>query len=111
MSKAKSTKAKSTKAKSTKAKSTKAKSTKAKSTKAKSTKGEKDVRSSGLLKGGTEVGLEKGDSTIGGIKVGGEVGVDSDYSLGEFKEVADDALDRIKAGLKAARKKISDLQD
>ena len=37
--------------------------------------------------------------------------MDSDYSLGEFKEVADNALDSIKAGLKAARKKISDLQD
>ena len=99
----------STKAKSTKAKSTKAKSTKAKSTKAKSTKEEKDVRSSGLLKGGTEVGIEKGDSTIGKINVGGKVGVESDHSLGQFKEVADDALDSIKSGLKAARKKISDL--
>ncbi len=38
-----------------------------------------------------------------------KVGVESDHSLGEFKEVADDALDSIKSGLKAARKKISDL--
>jgi hypothetical protein len=104
--KAKSTKAKT--AKSTKAKT--AKSTKAKT--AKSTKGRsvnkvKESRSSGILKGGAEVGIEKGDSTVGKINVGGEAGLKSDYSAGDFKEAADEFFDTVKSGVKAAKKKIS----
>ena len=99
----------STKAKSTK-RNTKARSTK-RSTKARDSGAKKGARSSGILKGGTEVGIEKGDSTVGRIKIGGEAGVESDYSSGEFKEGAEDVFDSIKSGLKAAKKKISDIYD
>jgi hypothetical protein len=104
----KSTKARSTK-RNTKARSTK-KSTK-KSTKARNPDAKKRAHSSGILKGGTEVGIEKGDSTVGRINIGGEAGVESDYSSGEFKEGAEDVFDSIKSGLKAAKKKISDIYD
>ena len=60
---------------------------------------------------GNLVGYEKGDSTVGRIKIGGEAGLDSDYSSGEFKEGAEDVFDNIKSGLKAAKKKISDIYD
>ena len=109
--KAKSTKAKSTKAKSTKAKSTKAKSTSGKSTKAKSMRGEEDDHSSGIIEGGGEVGVKTGGRTLGKIKAGAELGVESDHSFDEVKHVADDTLDTIKSGFKAAKKKISALYD
>jgi hypothetical protein len=103
-----STKIKSTK-RNTKAKSTK-KSTKS-ITKAKDSGAKKGGRSSGTLKGGTQLGIEKGDSTVGRIKIGGEAGVESDYSSGDFKEGAEDVFDSIKSGIKAAKKKISDIYD
>ena len=102
----------STKARSTK-RNTKARSAKknTKSTKARDSGVKKGARSSGILKGGTDLGIEKGDSTVGRIKIGGEAGVESDYSSGEFKEGAEDVFDSIKSGLKAAKKKISDIYD
>ena len=103
-----STKAKSTK-RNTKARSDK-KSTNV-STKARDSGAKKGARSSGTLKGGTEVGIEKGDSTVGKIKIGGEADLESDYSSGEFKEGAEDVFGSIKSGLKAAKKKISDIYD
>ena len=103
----------STKAKSTK-RNTKARSAKKStnmSTKARDSGAKKGARSSGILKGGTQVGIEKGDSTVGRIKIGGEAGLESDYSSGEFKEGAEDVFGSIKSGLKAAKKKISDIYD
>ena len=95
---------------STKARSTKSsgRSSAKRSTKARDSGAKKGARSSGILKGGTEVGIEKGDSTVGRIKIGGEAGLESDYSSGEFKEGAEDVFGSIKSGLKAAKKKISD---
>jgi hypothetical protein len=58
-----------------------------------------------MLKAGGQVGVEKGDSTLGKVKAGAEIGVESDH-LDEIKEKADDAIDNIKAGFKALRKKI-----
>ena len=69
---------------------------------------EKSDRSSGKIKGGTEIGVEKGDRTLGKVKAG--AAVESDY-LNEIKDTADNTLDNIKSGLKAARKKISNLYD
>ncbi len=103
----------STKARSTK-RNTKARSAKKStnmSTKARHSGAKKGSRSSGILKGGTQVGIEKGDSTVGRIKIGGEAGLESDYSSGEFKEGAEDVFDSVKSGLKAAKKKISDIYD
>jgi hypothetical protein len=99
----------STKARSTK-RNTKARGTKS-STKARDSGAKKGGRSSGVLKGGTQLGIEKGDSTVGRIKIGGEAGLESDYSSGEFKEGAEDVFDSIKSGIKAAKKKISDIYD
>jgi hypothetical protein len=59
-----------------------------------------------MLKAGGEVGVDKGEHTLGKIKAGGEVGVESDHTLSEIKEIADDTIDNIKAGIKAFRKKI-----
>ena len=100
----------STKARSTKrnSKARSAKKSTNMSTKARDSGAKKGARSSGILKGGTQVGIEKGDSTVGRIKLGGEAGLESDYSSGEFKEGAEDVFDNIKSGLKAAKKKISD---
>ena len=92
-----------------KAKSTK-KSTK-RSTRARDWGAKKGARSSGILKGGTDLGIEKGDSTVGRIKIGGEAGLESDYSSGEFKEGAEDVFDSIKSGIVTAKKKISDVDD
>ena len=69
---------------------------------------DKSDRGSGKIKGGTEIGVEKGDRTLGEVKVGAEVKSDS---LNEIKDAADNTLDNIKSGLKAARKKISNLYD
>jgi hypothetical protein len=52
--------------------------------------------------------VEKGDRTLGEVKVGAEVKSDS---LNEIKDAADNTLDNIKSGFKAARKKISNLYD
>jgi len=38
-------------------------------------------------------------------------GLESDYSSDEFKEGAEDVFDSIKSGIKAAKKKISDIYD
>ena len=54
------------------------------------------------------MGIEKGDKTLGRIKIGGEAGLESDYSAGDFKEGAEDVFDSIKSGIKATKKKISD---
>jgi len=81
------------------------------------------------------LGIEKGDKTLGRIKIGGEAGLESDYSAGDFKEGAEDVFDSIKSedvfdsiksedvfdsmksedvfdsiksGIKATKKKISD---
>ena len=54
------------------------------------------------------MGIEKGDKTLGRIKIGGEAGLESDYSAGDFKEGAEDVVDSIKSGIKATKKKISD---
>ena len=45
------------------------------------------------------------------MKIGGEAGLESDYSSDEFKEGAEDVFDSIKSGIKAAKKKISDIYD
>ena len=71
----------------------------------------KGAQSSGILKGGTELGIEKGENTVGRVKIGGEAGLESDYSSDEFKEGAEDVFDSIKSGIKAAKKKISDMYD
>ena len=55
-----------------------------------------------------ELGIEKGDKTLGRIKIGGEAGLESDYSAGDFKEGAEDVFDSIKSGVNATKKKISD---
>jgi hypothetical protein len=94
---------------STEARSTK-RNTKAKSASARDSGAKKGARSSGVLKGGAAVGIEKGDKTVGRMKIGGEAGLESDYS-GEFKEGGEDVFDSIKSGLKAAKKKISDIYD
>src|SRR6187397_2768937 len=94
---------------STKAKSTK-RNTKARSAK-KSTNMSTKARDSGAKKGARSSGTLKGDTTVGKIKIGGEAGLESDYSSGEFKEGAEDVFGSIKSGLKAAKKKISDIYD
>ena len=55
------------------------------------------------------MGIEKGDKTLGRIKIGGEPGLESDYSAGDFKEGEEDVFDSIKSGVKATKKKISDI--
>ena len=77
-------------------------------TKSKDSRAKKGARGSGVLKGGTQLGIEKGDKTLGRIKIGGEAGLESDYSAGDFKEGAEDVFDSIKSGVKATKKKISD---
>jgi hypothetical protein len=104
--KGKTSKGKTSKGKTSKGKTSKGKTSKGKTTKARTTKGEKRDDSSGILKAGGEVGVGKGDSTLGKLKAGAEIGVESDHSLDEIKEKADDAIDNIKAGFKALRKKI-----
>jgi hypothetical protein len=78
------------------------------SIKARDSGAKKEARGSGVLKGGTQLGIEKGDKTVGRIKIGGEAGLESDYSAGDFKEGAEDVFDSIKSGVKTAKKKISD---
>jgi hypothetical protein len=77
-------------------------------TKAKNSRAKEGACGSGVLKGGTQLGIEKGDKTLGRIKIGGEAGLESDYSASDFKERAEDVFDSVKSGVKATKKKISD---
>lgn len=84
-------------------------------------------RNSGI-KAGSEIGIEKGGKTLGKLSAGGELGAEKDEkgsgkikagvqlglesdSLYEIKEAADNTVDSIKSGFKAAGKKISALHD
>lgn len=105
-------------------KSTKAKS---RSSKAKSIEErKKDDKGSGIKADG-ELGIDKGGRTLGKLKAGGELGVKENKkgsgkleanvnlgleseSLGELKEGGDYAFDKIKSGMKAAKKKISQVK-
>ena len=83
----------------------------------------KDDRGSGIKAGG-ELGIDMGGRTLGKLKADGELGVKENKkgsgklaanvnlgleseTLGELKEGGDHAIDKIKSGLKAAKKKIS----
>jgi hypothetical protein len=63
-----------------------------------------------MLKGGAEVGVEKGGRTLGKISAGANLGLQTD-ALDDIKEATDDTFDNIKSGFKAAGKKLSKIYD
>lgn len=86
----------------------------------------KDEKGSGIKADG-ELGIDMGGRTLGKLKAGGEVGVKDNKkgsgkvaanvnlgleseTLGELKEGSDYAIDKIKSGMKAAKKKISQVK-
>ena len=80
------------------------------STKGKSIKPtESEAQHSGIKAGG-ELGVEKSGRTLGKLKAGANLGLETD-ALDDVKQAADDTLDNIKSGFKAARKKLSHLYD
>jgi hypothetical protein len=87
----------------------------------------KHGKGSGIHAGG-QVGINKGGRTLGKLSAGGELGVKENKkgsgkvaanvnlgleseTLGELKEGGDYALDKIKSGVKAAKKKIAEVID
>lgn len=103
----------------------KTKSTKSpnKSNKSKKIEKSKTDKGSGLKAGG-ELGIDSGGRTVGKVRAGGELGVKENKqgtgkfeanvnlgleseTLGELKEGSDYAFDKIKSGIKAVKKKIT----
>jgi hypothetical protein len=89
---------------------------------------EKSEQGSGMLKGGAELGVEKGGRTLGKLEADAEVGVKEEKqgsgkigagvnlgletdALGDIKEAAGDTFDNLKTGFKVARKKLSQVYD
>jgi len=113
----------STKAKKSSEKRTKITKVKSRSRKA-PTKVHNNKKKGSGIKAGGELGINVGGRTLGRLEAGGEVGVKenkkgsgkvaADVNLGlesesldELKEGGDLAFDKIKAGMKSVRKKIS----
>jgi hypothetical protein len=69
---------------------------------------EKGGRTLGKLEAGAEVGVKDNDQGSGKISAGANLGLETD-ALDNIKEAADDTFDNIKSGIKAARKKLSQL--
>ena len=86
----------------------------------------KNKKGSGKIKAGTILGVESGDRTLGKFEFGTELGVKKDEkgsgklsadanvglqsdAMEELKEGSDYTFDKIKEGLKTAKKKITEL--
>ena len=66
-------------------------------------------RTLGKLKAGGEVGVKDNKKGSGKVAANVNLGLESE-TLGELKEGSDYAIDKIKSGMKAAKKKISQVK-